>query len=95
MSNILKQKESEIDKLVKKETHNETTAYEEVSIHNSSQKNNPQYHEMLLAHEHDLVPYIKEELNCFQCLTCDKMFCQLCGKSVDGNSATVGCKSHD
>jgi hypothetical protein len=38
------------------------------------------------VHEHSLVPTIINEMEYFRCITCDTIYCQLCGKSLDAST---------
>lgn len=38
-----------------------------------------------LIHEHDFVTEAIDAMNYLHCVTCNKYFCQSCGKSVTGN----------
>jgi len=37
---------------------------------------------IMLVHEHNLVPTTMIEMKCFCCRTCGTIYCQLCGKSI-------------
>ena len=41
------------------------------------------------VHEHILVRTIINEMECFRCITCSTIYCQLCGKSLDANANQV------
>ena len=38
--------------------------------------------DIMLVHEHNLVPTTMNEMNTFCCNTCGTIYCQLCGKSL-------------
>jgi hypothetical protein len=37
---------------------------------------------IMLVHDHDLVPTTMNEMKTFRCNTCGTIYCQLCGKSL-------------
>lgn len=39
------------------------------------------------VHEHNLVPIIINEIRYFRCITCSTIYCQLCGKSLEGSDS--------
>lgn len=39
------------------------------------------------VHEHNLVPIIINEMRYFRCITCSTIYCQLCGKSLEGSDS--------
>jgi hypothetical protein len=37
---------------------------------------------IMLVHEHDLVPATMNQMKSFRCNTCGTIYCQICGKSI-------------
>jgi hypothetical protein len=44
------------------------------------------------VHEHNLVPIIINEMRYFRCITCSTIYCQLCGKSLEGSDPKSQCR---